>query len=314
MHEISISIRATREIPGLNNERLQRLAMLESNVLMKNLLDVAVNRCDSLKQNLAIDILYWILYVNLSRYRIPKSIADINTQQTFCVGIVENNLDDIIQNCIITNNRSMAKKAVKLLIATLHGARNMIDDLKPCHNFEQSLKKSILSAIPNILKITHAGSLRWFILLIAATTNAETQGPISIEITKLLIEVLSEMSKRTNTLNSLLQSRFGLYGMPFESDLFDTELPSFGKNNSNNTPYSNAFLQKPGTNAGQSSQPQQNQFNDLRNICSIGNFVTVTILKKLVINFICLQITQKSEYRSTCAEKALVITQKGCWK
>lgn len=292
MHEISISIRATREVPNITNERLQRLAMLDSHSLMKNLIQIAIDKNNSLKQNLAIDILYWILYVNLARYRIPKSIADINSHQTFCIGVVEQNLNDVIQNCILTNNRSMAKKAVKLLITTLHGARNMVDQ-KPCYNFEVTLKKAILSSIPDILKITHAGSLRWFTLLIAATTNNESQGPISIEITKLLIDVLNEMSKRTNTLNSLLQSRFGLYGMPFEADIFDTELPVFGKNGNTNMPYCNVFLQKPNGNGNQQAQSQQNQFSDLKNFCASGEsnlFLLHTRVLSNLINLKCILI------------------------
>lgn len=242
--------------------------MLESSLLMKNLIRIAINKSNSLMQNLAMDVLYWIICVNLARYRIPKSLAEINSHQSFYVEIVERNLNEIIQNCILTNNRSMAKKAVKLISTTLNGARNMIDQ-KSCSNYETTLKNSVLSEIPNIIKIKHAGSLRWFTLLIAGTTTDESQGPISVEVMKLLIDILNEMSKRTNTLNSLLQSRFGLYGMPFESDLFDTELPSFGKNTNSNISYCNVFLQKSGIN-GQQSQSAQNQFSDLKNFCSSG--------------------------------------------
>lgn len=75
LHEISISIRATREVPNVSNERLQRLAMLESNTLLKNLLEMAENPGNSLIQNLAIDILNWILTIRLARYRCPKSVS-----------------------------------------------------------------------------------------------------------------------------------------------------------------------------------------------------------------------------------------------
>lgn len=275
LHEISISIRATREVTNIANERLQRLAMLESSILLKNLIEIAGSKNNNLMQNLAVDILYWILNVNLARYRISRNYAsaDINSHQSLCVGIVEKYLDSLIQNCIISNNRSMAKKTVKLLITTLHGAHNMIDQ-KQCHDFENSLKSAILSSIPDIVKIQHAGALRWFILLISATSNSESQASISVEITKLLIDVLKEMSKRTNTLNSVLQARFGLYGMPFESELFDTELPTFTRSSPNvNAPYSNVFWPKTVTTTGvqQQQQQQQNQFSDLKTFCSTGN-------------------------------------------
>lgn len=241
--------------------------MLESKILLKNLICIVTNKNNPLMQNLAIDVLYWILCVNLALYRIPKSLTEINSHQSFCVEIIEKNLNEIIQNCIVTNNRSMAKKAVKLIVTTQNSARNMIDQ-KSSSNYEATLKNSILSQIPNIIKIKHAGSLRWFTLLIASATTDESHGPISVKVMKLLVDVLNEVSKRTNTLNSLLQSRFGLYGMPFESDLFDTELPSFGRN-ANNISYCNVFLHKPIVN-GHQPQPMQNQLNDLKNFCSSG--------------------------------------------
>lgn len=244
--------------------------MLESNTLLKNLLTIAKTNNQSLMQSLAMDILIWILSIRLARYRCPRNYAstDVNAQQSFCVNIVEQHLGELISKCILLSNRSMAHKCVKLVIATMHGAQNIVDQ-KQCFSFEVALKSSILSSIPDIAKTTHAGAIRWFTMLISATSNAESQGAISTALMKLLIDVLNEISERPNAMNSILQSRFGLYGMPFESELFDTELPSIGRNN--NVPYCNVFLNKSGTTAtnGQQQQ-QQNQFSDLKNFCSSG--------------------------------------------
>jgi baculoviral IAP repeat-containing protein 6 len=251
---------------------------------------IVVDRSNNLMQNLAVDIIYWILNVNLSRYRIPRSLSssDANANQSFCVGVVEQHLSDLIQNCIISNNRSMAKKAVKLLITTMHGAQNMMDQ-KQCLAFQNALKSAVLAAIPDIKMIMHAGALRWLILLISATSNAESQAAISTEVIKLLIDVLNEMSTRSNPLNSVLQSRFGLYGMPFESELFDTELPSFVRGNSNSAPYSNVFWPKPNAATGaQQQQQQQNQFSDLKNFCSSGEWnvcVTAIFVNLIILSF-----------------------------
>jgi baculoviral IAP repeat-containing protein 6 len=271
LHEINISIRATREVSNISNERIQRLAMLESNILLKNLLQITATNSNALMQNLALDILNWILAIRLARYRCPKNYAsiDINGQQSFCVGAVEEKLKELIQSCIILNNRTMAHKCVKMILTTVHGAQNMIDQ-KQCYSFEVALKNSILALIPDIINTTYAGALRWFTLLISATSNCETQGPISIAIIKLLIEILNEISKRSNNLNSILQSRFGLYGFPFESELFDTELPAFSKNG-NGMPYSNVFMPKPNASGTQQQQQQQNHFSDLKNFCASDN-------------------------------------------
>ena len=272
LHEISITVRATREVSNITNERLQRLAMLESNTLLKNLLAIAMNSSQTLKQSLAMDILIWVLSIRLARYRCPRNYAstDVNAQQSFCVNIVEQHLNELINKCILLNNRSMAHKCVKLVITSLHGAQNILDQ-KQCFSFEIALKNSILTSIPGIIQTTHAGAVRWFTMLISATSNAESQGVISIALMKLLIDVLSEMSERPNAMNSILQSRFGLYGMPFESELFDAELPSIARNS--NTQYCNVFMTKSGATSLQPNgqqQQQQNQFSDLKNFCSSG--------------------------------------------
>jgi baculoviral IAP repeat-containing protein 6 (apollon) len=248
--------------------------MLESNVLITNLLQKIETSNNSLIQNLAIDILNWILTIRLARLRCPPNYAstDINTQQVFCVSVIEEHLRPLINKCIILNNRSMAHKCVKLIINTSHGAQNMVDQ-KQCMGFENALKSAILASVPSILKTSHAGSLRWFTMLITATSNYDSQGPISVAIMRLLLDVLVEMSKRSSSLNSILQSRFGLYGMPFESELFDAEVPSFGKGT--NLSYCNIFLPKTnsvGVNNGaqQQQQQQQNQFSDLKSFCSGG--------------------------------------------
>lgn len=254
--------------------------MLESNTLLKSLLVLATNNNQPLTQSLAMDILIWILSIRLARYRCPRNYAstDVNAQQSFCVNAVEQHLNELISKCILLNNRSMAHKCVKLVIATMHGAQNIVDQ-KQCFSFEVALKNSILTAIPDIIKTTHAGAVRWFTMLISATSNSESQGAISTALMKLLIDVLNEISERPNSMNSILQSRFGLYGMPFESELFDAELPSIGRNN--NVPYCNVFLTKSGatTVSGQQQQQQQNQFSDLKNFCSSGKrfFIRFTI-------------------------------------
>ena len=244
--------------------------MLESNTLLKNLLAIATNNNQPLTQSLAMDILIWILTIRLARYRCPRNhaSADVNAQQSYCVNIVEQHLNELISKCILFNNRSIAHKCVKLVIATLHGAQNIVDQ-KQCFSFEVALKNSILASVPNIIKTSHAGAVRWFTMLISATSNAESQASISTSLMKLLIEVLEEISERPSAMNSILQSRFGLYGMPFESELFDSELPSIGRNSS--ASYCNVFYTKSGTTTttGQQQQ-QQNQFSDLKNFCSSG--------------------------------------------
>lgn len=315
LHEISITVRATREVSNITNERLQRLAMLESNTLLKNLFAIATNNGEPLMQSLAIDILIWVLSIRLARYRCPRNHAstDVNAQQSYCVNIVEQNLSDLIGKCILLNNRSIAHKCVKLVIATMHGAQNIVDQ-KQYFSFEVALKNSVLSAIPDVVKANHAGAVRWFTMLISATSNVESHSIISTALIKLLIEVLNEISARPNAMNSILQSRFGLYGMPFESELFDAELPSMGRNS--NVSYCNVFYTKSGTTTinGQQQQ-QQNQFSDLKNFCASGKRCLsgpncnpfLTIISRF-------QMGQSCEFQFSYDAKASAITSKVCWK
>lgn len=267
LHEISITIRATQDTPSVPNERIQRLAMLESNNLLRNLLEIATkDNQESILQNLALDILMWILSIRLARYRCPRnhSANEINSQQNFCVNIVEQYLSKLIRNCILMSNRSVSHKCVKLIITTLHGAQNIFE-LKHYVTFEYALKCSLISLVPEITKASHAGAVRWFTTLISATSNIESQTEISKSIMKLLTEILHEIAERPNTYNSILQSRFGLYGMPFESELFDSELPWVGKNNS--LSYYSMYT-RASANASSAQQNTQNQFNDLKNFCT----------------------------------------------
>ncbi|CRK88840.1 CLUMA_CG002660, isoform A [Clunio marinus] len=217
LHEISITVRATREVSNITNERLQRLAMLDSNILLKNLLSIATNNNEPLMQSLAMDILIWVASIRLARYRCPRNYAstDVNSQQSACVNLIEQRLSELINKCVLLNNRSLAHKCVKLVISTLHGAQNIVDQ-KQFFSFEVTLKNSILTAVPNIIKTSYAGAVRWFTMLISATSNAESQGVISTAIIKLLIEVLNEISERPNTMNSILQSHGSELRLPVQ--------------------------------------------------------------------------------------------------
>lgn len=161
------------------------------------------------------------------------------------------------------SNRSISHKCVKLILTTLHGAQNIFE-LKHYVTFEYALKCSLINLVPEITKASHAGAVRWFTTLISATSNIESQTEISKSIMKLLTEILHEIADRPNTFNSILQSRFGLYGMPFESELFDSELPWIGKNNS---PSYYSMYTRSSVNAN-AQQNTQNQFNDVKNFCT----------------------------------------------
>ncbi|XP_062534016.1 baculoviral IAP repeat-containing protein 6 isoform X2 [Armigeres subalbatus] len=274
LNEISITVRSTRLVYKLENERAQRLAMMDSNLLLRNLLKLlySAEETAQMHQNVMFDILIWIVSIRMVRYRYPKNpfakktppvaeikdvaSSDINVQQSECIQIVESNLEEIIRHCVVRGNRSIAHKCVKFVSVALEGAQNMIDK-DVCNSFEKSLKQAIITCLPEIINSNHAGALRWFTLLISGTSTCDSHGPISEKCISLLKDVASEMRKRSNPYTALLRTRFGLYGSPFESEIFDSQ-PLTSKNT--NVTYTCSITKTTGTNAN-------NQSIDLRSVC-----------------------------------------------
>lgn len=132
-------------------------------------------------------------------------------------------------------------------------------------NFEKNLEKAILKCLPNIVQSKHSSALRWFMLLIAGVSTSNIQGSIAEECVSLLLKIVTETNRRWNPYSSLLRTRFGLYGLPFESEIFDAEIPLPTKLNS--APVTIASVIKSAT------IPQfQNQGLDLKQFCISGSF------------------------------------------
>ncbi|XP_065072528.1 baculoviral IAP repeat-containing protein 6 isoform X2 [Ochlerotatus camptorhynchus] len=274
LNEISITVRSTRQVYKIENERAQRLAMLDSNLLLENLLKLLYTADETvqMQQNVVFDILIWVVSIRLVRYRYPKNpfakkilptaeikdaaSSDVNVQQAECIQIVERHLEEIIRHCVVMGNRSIAHKCVKFVSVALEGAQNMTDK-DVCNSFEKSLKQAIITCLPEIINSNHAGALRWFTLLISGASTCDSHGPISEKCISLLKDVASEMRKRSNPYTALLRTRFGLYGSPFESEIFDSQ-PLTSKNT--NVTYTCSITKTTGTGAN-------NQSIDLRSVC-----------------------------------------------
>lgn len=130
-------------------------------------------------------------------------------------------------------------------------------DKDACNSFEKSLKQAIITCLPEIVNSKHAGALRWFTLFISGTSTCDSHGPISEKCISLLKDVTNEMRKRSNPHTALLRTRFGLYGSPFESEIFDSQ-PLTSKNT--NVTYTCSITKTTGTGAN-------NQSTDLRSVC-----------------------------------------------
>ncbi|XP_054725362.1 baculoviral IAP repeat-containing protein 6 isoform X3 [Anastrepha obliqua] len=246
LHEISINVRGLKSQNRIPNERLQRIAMLDSNILLDNLFKI-VSSADSttLEKNLALDILTWICFIRLNRYRSPKSErikaqinkntastnTDLMAQQFECICLSEKYLENMLRNCIIHSNRSMAHKCVKLILILTDGICSLPVEVQSHSTLDVAIKDAVANTFNELPRAKFASVVRWYAMLACATSTLESHNGISELCVKLLTEITQEIDGRWDPYCSLLSTRFGLYGFPFEPEIFDYDLPNVNKSN-----------------------------------------------------------------------------------
>lgn len=103
--------------------------MLESNILLKNLLQIIANSELNNEKMMALDILQWIITIRLARYRSPipdvakkqsgDNMTTMHLQQIECVTAFQSHLASLMRSCILNGNRTSANKCVKIVLTTL---------------------------------------------------------------------------------------------------------------------------------------------------------------------------------------------------
>ncbi|XP_065342145.1 baculoviral IAP repeat-containing protein 6 isoform X6 [Cloeon dipterum] len=222
LHEISITIRRSCRT-SIPNERLQRKAMVESLAFTEQLINAACLQgpeTNSIVQSTALDILIWICSVKLARYRGQQ--IDHQTSQVELVQLIEKNMEPLVLNCLLLSNRSLAHKFAKLCVICSEGVKNAFDS--PSVNFDLTLLNALLNALPMVPKALSAGALHWFFMLLSrkALLNPAQTGQRCMT---LLQQVALELGSRSSPEHMLLRTRFGLYGLPLEPEIFDADLP-----------------------------------------------------------------------------------------
>ncbi|XP_015038690.2 baculoviral IAP repeat-containing protein 6 isoform X3 [Drosophila pseudoobscura] len=244
LHEISISVRAVKSQSRISNARMQRIAMLESNGLMEQLLRIASDSGSTpLTKNLALDILNWICFIRLNRFRSPKSerlkdqinkqtaanIPDLLAQQFECVSLAEKHIEQLMRNCIIYSERSTAHKCSKLIIMLTEGVTNLPTELQLFTTLDYTIKEAITNTFHELPRAQTGSVVRWYTMLTCATSTAESNNSISEQAINLLKEIAGEIDKRWDPCCALLSTRFGLYGYPFEPEIFDFDFPNLNR-------------------------------------------------------------------------------------
>ncbi|CAL8111027.1 unnamed protein product [Orchesella dallaii] len=232
LHEVSVTIRKVKSasIPLEDHERKE---MLTSERLFSRLLDVAVFNGEENSysaQSTALDLLVWIAAINLC----GPQIGNTSYQVKF-IEAVKQKLSPLILHGIIFADRSTAHKCAKLLVLCIdavefYGAE---DREEP---FLTVLLKDVLKLLPYTISCNSAGSLQWFFLILNRVRN-ENLSLAGETLLELLKDVSKELNRRNDSMHSLLRTRFGLYGTPFEQELFEVEVPPFTKSYSHPLTY-----------------------------------------------------------------------------
>lgn len=283
LHQLSIIVRNNphTEIP---QERQQRIAMLDSNAFMCNLFDIASDNKDSEKQSLALDLLIWVVSIRLQRFRVAKSesssgqcgssgstastsktiLCHTELQQVECAKIVERNIDVLVKNCILCAKRSIAKKSVKVILLTSEGVKNLPDTKTV--DFDTALLRSVTKSMPYLATTVSPGSIKWLTKLAMHVAPLDTDGILNEKCFKLLENIAKQMKSRINPYHMLLQTRFGLYGMPLEASVFDVEPPALGKSSTSQVTYASVVSGE----SNSSTAPTRGEI-DLRDLYNLAD-------------------------------------------
>lgn len=102
----------------------------------------------------------------------------------------------------------------------------MTSDSELALAFNYSLLQSLLDALPLTLMATSAGALHWFFTLLNHVKCLDA-GAAAQRCTELLGAVAQQYNTvgGVNNFHALLRARYGLYGCPLDTELFDVDPP-----------------------------------------------------------------------------------------
>ncbi|XP_057657017.1 baculoviral IAP repeat-containing protein 6 isoform X1 [Diorhabda carinulata] len=230
IHELSLTLHTVKH-PENSKERAQRSLMLESGIFVESLLLTAVTSINNDEIGLVLDTLDWIASIRLSRNR--SNNGEAPNQQLEFLGMIEERLEVLLYQCLLLGGRSVAHKAVRLIITCCSGSENISPSCGD--HFNSSVLKALTSILDSITEIKSASGLQWMFSLLLKVTAKNKESMIATKCTALLSNVANELLKRSNPYHLVLRGRYGLYGTPMEPELFDVEPPPYIKGDRSST-------------------------------------------------------------------------------
>ncbi|KAK2707697.1 hypothetical protein QYM36_015405, partial [Artemia franciscana] len=217
LQEVSVTVRKFEICKSIPYERYQRSELFESKSFASSLIDVIAGDSTHFQNGnyslQCLDILVWMGSILSS----GKCAVSENKKLSVLEGFMKKS-GKLAKNCCIYGNRSTAKKFSHLCVILAQCAQGVNADnahLKFCKN----LLDSILAILPELPASSFCGGWRWLFTLIHRLQKINPSKVMS-SCTGLLDLCFPNMRNRVHPLHTLLQTRYGFYGLVFEPDLY----------------------------------------------------------------------------------------------
>uniref|UniRef100_A0A8C1V3E6 Dual E2 ubiquitin-conjugating enzyme/E3 ubiquitin-protein ligase BIRC6 n=1 Tax=Cyprinus carpio TaxID=7962 RepID=A0A8C1V3E6_CYPCA len=217
LQEVSVTIRRFKKT-AVPKERVQRCAMLQFPELHEKLLRGLCKHGEDGQssehcQSLILDILCWLAGVYSNG---PCSLRE---GKEGLLTKTRRRLTEIIRACFFEAGRSIAHKCSRFLALCISTGKGDPGQ----QGFGQALFKALLDNMPYLPAAATGGSVFWYFVLLNYVKD-EDLASCSTACASLLTAVSRQLQDRLTPLEALLQTRYGLYGSPFDPVLFDLEV------------------------------------------------------------------------------------------
>ncbi|XP_069180397.1 baculoviral IAP repeat-containing protein 6 isoform X6 [Procambarus clarkii] len=217
IQELSITVRCCLKTT-ISHERQQRMSLVESETFHKSLLEAIIGDTSSDHvRHRALDMLLWVTSIH-------TAAVDDNTISVGIITMLQLHLSGLVRSCLLLGDRSIAHKTSKIIVTALEGSRVVEGGTV----FGWAVLEALLEWLDHVLTCQSAGALHWFFTLLNHVKWCNPWGT-SRKVTQLLTMISEALSKKVDPLHAVLQTRFNLYGTPFERELFDTDPPLLAK-------------------------------------------------------------------------------------
>uniref|UniRef100_A0A2C9JJC5 Dual E2 ubiquitin-conjugating enzyme/E3 ubiquitin-protein ligase BIRC6 n=1 Tax=Biomphalaria glabrata TaxID=6526 RepID=A0A2C9JJC5_BIOGL len=231
LQELSVTIRVFKKT-SVRNEKHLRSSMIQDPVFHKRLIKLlmtspsdvgSLNVSVEHMQNMSLDILIWILAM-------LKNDVEKRGCERVLIESIQNELKEIVKSCYISGTRTTAHKFSRLLALCIEFSK-LSTEPEVAHNFSLSLMYGLLDCFPLLPLCFSSGALRWFFTLLNRVKCMDME-LVAQKSCELLLAISEQYSQRTQLQHALLKTRYGLYGNPFEPELFDMDLGGTAKSSS----------------------------------------------------------------------------------